>query len=277
MALLAALGTAASYAAPYAIPAAIMAAPWLLRQAGSGVRKFKEWRDPAGFRKQQILKQVGITPEQHQLRRQSLSRALQSMRPIQDVFSPRMAQMQQPGDITAGLPTTVGTAPTPQYARGLSGLLGAMDQSARSGYQRDIAQIGVRRGPARNPLGTGSGHLGMMQEALRNRMTGLAQSRAQLLGDFATRNALAQLEAGNLGLQREEANTALTNYLNQIRQQQQQGVRADYLDQMQQNIGEAGLANILGAEQQQQATRQFQIGQQPAYTAQRVPQQQGGI
>ena len=277
MALLAALGTAASYAAPYVLPAVAAATPWLLGKAAGGVRKFKEWRDPAGFRRQQILKQVGATPEQYQLRRQSLSRALQGMRPIQDVFHPRMAQMQQAGDITAGLPTQVGTAPQPQYARGLSGLLGAMDQAARSGYQTDLAQIGVHRGPVRNPLGRTSGQLAMMQDALRNRMTGLAQSRAQLLGDFATRNAMAQLEAGNLGLQRDEANTALTNFLNQLRQQQQQGVRADYLGQMQQNIGEAGLQNILGAEQQQQAVRQFQIGQQPAYTAQRVPQQLGGI
>jgi len=252
------------------------ALPIALQGIGLGLRKLRQWRNPQELRRQQILKRQGITPEQYDLRKQSLEQSLRGMRSIPDVFSPAAPRVQPQADITAGLPQQIGQEASPQRATGLAALLNILDQGATSGYQSDLAQIGARRGPVRNPVGRTSGQLAMMKDALTNRMSGLARSRGQLLGDFATRNAIAEIEAGNLNAQGEQVNTALMNMLNQLRQQQQLGMQADYLGQMRQNIGQAGFANIMGAEQQQQAIRQFNLGQQSPYTMQVAPQS-GGI
>jgi len=258
-----------------ATPAMLAAAPYVLKGGAYGLRKFKQWKDPEGFRRQQILKQAGATPEQYELRKQNLSEALGAMQRPQQVFLPRQAQMQQGGDITAGLPQEIGRPAQPARPGSLTEVLNAMNQGARTGYQEDLAGIGARRGPVRNPLGRTSGQLGMMSDALRGRATNLARNRFQLLADFANRNAMSEMEAGGVNLQRGGAQNQLQNFLQQMRQQQQGGIQAQYLGQQGMNVDEANLRNILEGERYQQGIRQFRIGQQEPYTAQPAPQVQG--
>jgi len=254
---------------------ASIAAPFAISGAAALVRKFKDWRDPgrhARFQRAQVLKRIGVTPEQYQLRRQNLAEALQSLEQPQRVFLPQQARMQRGEDITAGLPQEIGEEARPARPGNLTAILNAMGQTARTGYQEDLARIGARRGPVRNPVGRTSGQLAMMSEALRGRATGLARDRFRLLSDYANRAAMAELEAGATGLQRGEAENRLQNFLQQLRQQQLGGQQAEYLGQQQLGIDEAQLRNILEGERYRQGVRQYRIGQQEPYIAQQAPQ-----
>jgi len=254
------------------LAAILAAAPYVLKGGAYLIDKYRRWRDPEGFRRAEIFKRVGITPEQYELRRQNLEQALGTLQDPQRVFLPAQAQMQQPADITAGLPQQVGAQPVAARPTGLAGLLASLGGAARSGYQEDLARIGARRGPVRNPLGRTSGQLGMMTEALRGRATGLAQDRFRLLSDYATRSAVSDIEAAGLGMQREGAQGRLQNFLAQLRRQQQAGQQEQYLGQQGLNLGEANLRNILEGERYRQGVRRFALGQQAPYTAQPAPQ-----
>jgi len=234
--------------------------------------KFQRWRDPEGMQRKDIFKQLDTTPEQYELRRQTLEQALSGMRTPQQVFAPAQARMLGAQDITAGLPQQVGGIAIPQRPGGLLDILGTMDAQARSGYESDLARIGAMRGPARNPVGRTSGTLGMRLGALRERGQQLAQNRFQLLADYANSNQLAQLEALRTNIGQQRAQTQLQDFLANMQRQQQAGIQQGYLAQQQQNIGEAGLRNIMEAERYRQGTQRFRIGQQAPYSAQTMPE-----
>jgi len=247
-------------------------APTIINAATSGIKKFKRFRDPEGYQRQEILKQFNITPEQYDLRRQNLQEGLGAFISPQQIFNPAQANIPATENIGLELPQTIGTPAQAQRPGGLAEILNLIAQNARTGYQNDLAAIGARRGPVRNRVGRTSGQLGLMSEALRGRIQGFAQDRFKLLSDYANRNAIADIEAGNLNLQRESSQDQLSNFIEQFMQQQQAGQQQQFLGQQQLNRDEANLRNILGGEQYQQRIRQYQIGQQAPYTFQQAPE-----
>jgi len=245
-----------------------VAGPPVLRGISSGLRWLRSKWDPVGFKKQETLKSLNITPEQYDIRRRNLQEGLAAIKTPTQIFSPMSPAVRQQQDITAGLPTTIGGGVRPARPTGLSALLGSLATSARSGYEEDLARIGARPRAVRNPVGRTSGELGMRQEALRGRSIGYAKGAMGLLSDYATRNAIAELEAQNTGLQRDESQQALQNFLSGLRQRQQSGMQQDYLGQQRYNLAASQLSNLSAQERYQQGLRRYQIGMQTPYNIQ---------
>ena len=254
----------------FGLGTALAIAPYAIQAGGWLANKWQTSRP--GYQKASALKRAGITPEQYDLRKQELEQGLAMSQDPQQLFLPRQAQMQQGQDFTQGLPQQVGQQQQPQYAGGLASILSRMGQSARSGYDSDIAGIGAMRGPSRNPRGRSSGMQAMMRQAMIGRQTGFLQDRFQLLSDFANRNAMSEIESGALNVQRGGAQNRLQNFLADMKRRQQGMGQEQYLGQQQYNINQAGMRNILGSEQQRQGSRRFNIGQRDQYITQQAPQ-----
>ena len=252
----------------------LAALPYALRAISWGVNKTKRGLYPEYYRRQNIFKRINATPEQYELRKQNLQEGLASIARPQRVFGPERMQVEPGEDLTGNFPQQVGRRAQPARPGSLSAILQTMDQSARSGYQNDVAEIGTRLGPVRNPIGRSSGQLGMMADALKERASGLAQNKFNLLANYANRNAMSEIESGGLNLQRDEAQNQLQNFLNQARTQQISGRQSQYLGQQQLGIDRSRLRNILEGELAQQGLRQYRIGQQNRYNVQRIP---GGV
>lgn len=250
-------------------------APLALRGISAGLKYLGVNRDQGRVRKKDIIKQSAVTPEQAAIKQQSLQQGVKALRTPQQVFLPGQPQMQEAGDITAGLPQQIGQASGVQRPGGLMGILNAIQSAAQSGYQEDLARIGARRGPVRNPLGRTSGYSGMASQALRSRASGLLRDRYKLISDYANRATNAELEAGALGVQREGAQNQLQNFLNQLRQQQVAGEQEEFLGQRQLEIDEATLRNILEAERYRQGIRKYRLGQQSQFMTQQSPSPRG--
>lgn len=245
--------------------------------ASAGLRKYQEWRDPVGFNKTQALRRANISPEQYEIRRRLLSEGLQTLQNPQMLFSPGVPQLQQAGGETEGIPTQLGEGAQPQYTNGLAGLLNNLAAQAQRGYQEDLGRIGSRFG-ARNVVGRSSGELGLRQEAQTGRGLSYLRNAYQYLQDYATRNAIAEIEAGKTNVAQTAAEQRLQDFATRVQQQQQGGFQAEYLGQQNQALGEAQLGNILSNEQRQQAVRKYQAGQISPYEIQQTQQQKlGGI
>jgi len=249
------------------LPLGAWAAGGLARLGSAGLRKLRQLRDPVGFRKQEALQEIGITPEQYDVRRRNMLEGLQALKTPQQVFAPRPITQMSQRDVTAGLSSQIGGNITPQRPGGLAALLDNQATMARRGYESAVAQIGARRMPGRSARGGGgsSAEYGMMRDALKGGAIGYTQNVMKLLGDYATRNAMADIEAGQTSMEMSDAEKKLQSLLNNLRMQQQAGMQEGYLGQQQYGLEEQRLRNMLSGEERQQALRKYQVGMQSPY------------
>lgn len=262
--------------------AAVQAGPPIIKGIARGIssltrrgyRDYRRWRDPEGVRRQEILQRTGQTPEEYEYRMNILRQAMGEGQGPQRVFGapeapPPPAPPIEEFDPEFAARQRAIEAQVPG-ANTLRDVLNNMNQAARSGYSRDAAMIGARRGPGRNAIGRTSGELGFRSDALRQRATDLAQNRFKLLSDYANRFGMAEIEAGGANLQQQQTQNQLSNFLQNLQQQNVQGQREGYLGQRGLESGYTNLRNILEGERYQQGTRQMRIGLQPSYQLQQV-------